>query len=320
MNKNFLSIDPEGVRKKIVNFIREKVKEKKKDGIVFGLSGGLDSTTFAYLACEALDEPSKIHALYLKDSDSEKKLEKAAFRTAKALGIHFESKEITEEVKKRNCSLPSLLKATKFFPFLTKIFILSSKRYMDWKGKRSLYLYFLERKLFGRKLSLFEKIALEVEKSFDLRHIIRREFLEAYAERHNLLPIGCANRTEYFLGWFVKDGIDDLCLEPLLCLYKTQVIELAKYLSIEERILKMKASPDMMRGLKDEDIIGYPYERIDLVAFVIERDLPKHLAFENGISKEEFEEIKRIHRLSRWKRKNTHEYPSIEEDFRLNFS
>ncbi len=38
----------------IVKFIQSKVSEAKTDGIVVGLSGGIDSTLIAYLACEAV--------------------------------------------------------------------------------------------------------------------------------------------------------------------------------------------------------------------------------------------------------------------------
>ena len=38
----------------IVDFIKSKANEAKTDGIVVGLSGGIDSTLVAYLACEAV--------------------------------------------------------------------------------------------------------------------------------------------------------------------------------------------------------------------------------------------------------------------------
>ena len=47
-------IDLEKTKKVIVDFIKSKVDESKTDGVVVGLSGGIDSTLVAYLACEAL--------------------------------------------------------------------------------------------------------------------------------------------------------------------------------------------------------------------------------------------------------------------------
>jgi NAD+ synthase len=47
-------IDLEKTRSDIVEFIKSKVNEANSDGIAIGLSGGIDSTLVAYLACEAI--------------------------------------------------------------------------------------------------------------------------------------------------------------------------------------------------------------------------------------------------------------------------
>nr|WP_255354685.1 NAD+ synthase [Methanobrevibacter sp. YE315] len=44
----------EKTKNDLVEFIKTKVSEAKTDGIVIGLSGGIDSTLAAYLACEAV--------------------------------------------------------------------------------------------------------------------------------------------------------------------------------------------------------------------------------------------------------------------------
>jgi NAD+ synthase len=47
-------IDLEKTKADIVEFIKSKVNEANCDGVTVGLSGGIDSTLVAYLACEAL--------------------------------------------------------------------------------------------------------------------------------------------------------------------------------------------------------------------------------------------------------------------------
>jgi NAD+ synthase len=49
-----LAIDPKIVEKKISTFIRQKVKDAGADGVVIGLSGGVDSSTNAFLCAGAL--------------------------------------------------------------------------------------------------------------------------------------------------------------------------------------------------------------------------------------------------------------------------
>ena len=48
------SLDVEKTRKDIVEFVQNRVSEANTDGLVVGLSGGIDSTLAAFLACEAV--------------------------------------------------------------------------------------------------------------------------------------------------------------------------------------------------------------------------------------------------------------------------
>ena len=127
-------------------------------------------------------------------------------------------------------------------------------------------------------------IAKTIENGFNIRHITRRKMLEEYSEKNNLLLVGAANRAESFVGWFVKDGIDDLPVELILDLYKGQVRQLAEYYEVPESITREKPSPDMFKGLGDEDLIGHQYSTIDKVAYVYENELDPAVAFSNGVS------------------------------------
>jgi NAD+ synthase len=52
--EKMVSLDFERVARKIERFIRRRVSEAGASGVVLGLSGGLDSSTAAYLAVRAL--------------------------------------------------------------------------------------------------------------------------------------------------------------------------------------------------------------------------------------------------------------------------
>ena len=47
-------INTKQTKNNIVKFIQNKVSKANVDGLVIGLSGGIDSTLAAYLACEAV--------------------------------------------------------------------------------------------------------------------------------------------------------------------------------------------------------------------------------------------------------------------------
>jgi len=54
MSHDFLSLNYEKIVHQITRFISEQVKSRKKNGVVIGLSGGLDSSVCLVLACKAL--------------------------------------------------------------------------------------------------------------------------------------------------------------------------------------------------------------------------------------------------------------------------
>jgi NAD+ synthase len=58
MSENIIipPVNPEKSVDVISEFIKEKIRESKTDGIVLGLSGGLDSSTAAYISARALDK------------------------------------------------------------------------------------------------------------------------------------------------------------------------------------------------------------------------------------------------------------------------
>ena len=98
----------------------------------------------------------------------------------------------------------------------------------------------------------------------------------------------------------------------LLDLYKAQVRQLGEYLGVPSEILGESPSPDMLKGIGDEDLIGHKYSIIDKIAYITENDLSPQLAYDDGITKEEYDNIIELNKLSQRKRANTHQYPKIQ--------
>ncbi|MFC1968525.1 NAD(+) synthase [Chloroflexota bacterium] len=313
--REMMDIDCVQVSKVIVDFIRSKVKEKGKDGIVLGLSGGLDSSTVAILAVKAMGDSTKVHALYLPDRDSQKKFKSFSQQVAEQMGVIFKEIPITMAVREAGIYKSPFLAVTSALPVFN--------RFTIWSSNKFIYPLFFKKKGFTVTLEqgasarnpftrfIHNSLASTIEEGFNVRHRLRRKLLEDYAEHNNLLLVGCANKSESFVGWFVKDGVDDLPVEIIMDLYKCQVRQLARYLGVPKGIVEAVPSPDMFQGVGDEDLIGFSYEKIDKVAYVIEHDLKLELAYNEGITVHEFEMIRNLNLVSAWKRQSMHEFPRL---------
>ncbi|WP_407414818.1 NAD+ synthase [Methanobrevibacter sp.] len=72
----------------IVKFIQSKVAEANSDGIVVGLSGGIDSTLVAYLACEALGK-DKVFGIIMPSTTTPTDDKLHGIKIAQGLGIEY---------------------------------------------------------------------------------------------------------------------------------------------------------------------------------------------------------------------------------------
>ena len=86
-------IDVEKTKNDIVEFVQNKVSEANADGLVVGLSGGIDSTVAAFLACEAVGKENVFGVvLPSTTTPTEDKLHGTAI--AQLLGINYKEMAI----------------------------------------------------------------------------------------------------------------------------------------------------------------------------------------------------------------------------------
>jgi NAD+ synthase len=108
-----LEIDPGKVEKKIVSFIKGKIREARADGVVVGLSGGIDSSTVAALCVRALG-PEKVMGLSLPVSGVSDPSDVADARLlASGLGIEFKVIDIAPIVRAMGRSLGGFRRGAK---------------------------------------------------------------------------------------------------------------------------------------------------------------------------------------------------------------
>lgn len=82
----------------IHSFIKQKVDEAKADGVVIGLSGGLDSVVVTKLCADSLG-PNKVLVLIMPETATPKEDIKDALGFASSLGVDYRVIDITELVE-----------------------------------------------------------------------------------------------------------------------------------------------------------------------------------------------------------------------------
>jgi len=291
-----MKIEPEKVALFLENFIREYTDKLEREGVILGLSGGIDSAVITALCVRALD-PEKILVLIMPEKDSKKDL-----NFARELGIEVKLINITPYLEK--------LGVYKLFP-LDKLLslgklkgVLIRKAYHFYERKTG-KLPFLE-SLSGFKDKEYSSYLSKGNAYYRAKHRLRMILLYFYGEMENRLVVGAANKSEYKIGYFVKHGCDDATdIMPLLNLYKTQVRELARYLNIPAKIIEKPPSPDVMPGLAaDEEVMSISYEKMDLILLALEKgwkvpDIVKNL----GVKEEKILYIKNMMQKSEHMRK-----------------
>ena len=296
-----MKIEPEKVALSLENFIREYTDKLEREGVILGLSGGIDSAVIAALCVRALG-PKKILVLVMPEKDSKKEHIEDALNLARELNIDAKLVDITPYLEE--------LGVYKLFP-LDKLLSLGKlkgalvrKAYHFYERKTG-KLPFLE-SLSGFKDKEYSSYLAKGNAYYRAKHRLRMMLLYLYAELENRLVVGAANKSEYKIGYFVKHGCDDATdIMPLLNLYKTQVRELARYLNIPARIIEKPPSPDVMPGLADdEEVIRISYEKMDLILLTLEKgwivsDIVKTL----GVEEDEVIYIKKLIHKSEHMRK-----------------
>ncbi len=94
---------------------------------------------------------------------------------------------------------------------------------------------------------------------------IRMILLYDFSKKYQALVLGTENKTEHLLGYFTRFGDEASDIEPIIGLYKTQVMQLASYLEIPEKIIQKTPTAGMWSGQTDEEEFGFTYEEADQI-------------------------------------------------------
>ena len=83
------------------------------------------------------------------------------------------------------------------------------------------------------------------------------------------LVIGTSNKTEILLGYSTMYGDSASAMNPIGDLYKTQVRQLSRAMNIPAPIIDKAPSADLWEGQTDEDELGFTYEEVDKLLYLL---------------------------------------------------
>jgi NAD+ synthase len=98
-------------------------------------------------------------------------------------------------------------------------------------------------------------------------------FLFEYANMTNNLVCGSSNKSEILVGYFTKFGDGGVDINPIGDLYKTQTLELAKYLGIPREIILKKPTAGLIKSQTDSSELKIGYKDLDKILAGLERKM-----------------------------------------------
>jgi NAD+ synthase len=262
-----LTIDPAGVAVRIEDWLRNQVSTLRRDGVILGLSGGIDSAVVACLAVRALGS-DHVLALLLPERDSSPDSEGDALPLIEQLGIGYKKIDLTPMLSPLGVYRQVPLRFLGVRKVKESVVRQQHAQQLSALGERPFMAGLLGTRGLARQRMLDAGQAYARAK-----HRMRLVTLYFHAELENRLVLGTTNRSEAMTGFVVKWGDNVADVEPLLPLYKAQVRQLAAYLGVPPQIVAKAPSPDLIPGITDEFALGISYDRLDQVLWGLEQGL-----------------------------------------------
>jgi len=246
-----LKIDVVNSCENIVNFIKQGNDYAKTNGLLIGLSGGVDSSLCAVLAKEALGGGN-------------------------ILGVIIPSKDSNPDDKKDAISFANWLKIKyKVFPITPILEMFNVYDFVEKFDKEAVSIILHKSKNTSRHFFVPDIMKLRS----------RMLVLTKYSYEFNYLQCQTINKTEKLLG--LGDTFGDFAgdIAPIYNLYKTQVSQLAKYLKIPYYILNKAPTSGLHSNLSDEKELGMTSDKVDFILQYFSRLEYNYIKLENSTLK-----------------------------------
>lgn len=278
--RDILKIDAQRESAIVQEFMSKQTKgTPKRDGIIVGVSGGIDSAVIAALAVAAVGK-DKVFGLILPEKDSSPDSAKFAQMVIDDLGIEHDTMNLTDAVgsfdayRTRDAIIKSMFpqydESYKFNISLPQN-LLELDRYNVYK------LHIDNGKGDTGEKRLAKKQFLAITATANVK--IRSRMIALYfrGEQMNYMVAGTTNKTEFLLGDFCKFGDGGTDFECVSHLYKLQMYQLGDYFGTPQEIMDRTPSPDTFSlAVSDKDFyFCLPFDILDplLYAWEYKRDI-----------------------------------------------
>jgi len=273
----------EELKDKLTTFIVQTVRDQfKKEGIVIGVSGGVDSAVIASLAVRALG-PDRVYGLILPEKESSPSSRELGMDLCRALKIRYEEVPITPVLESFTIYSKKEALIRELFPHydpaihttsLSRPPMIAAEKMLNIP---SLILLENQKPVCTKRLSASQFLYVLSLQNVKQRTRMIVEYM--FAEKLNYAVCGTTNKTELLTGFFVKYGDGGVDLEPIANCYKLQVYKLAELLHIDPRIISRAPSPDTWSHYtSDEEVsLRIPYDILDQLLYAEEHHLPREV-------------------------------------------
>jgi len=215
-----------GRAEKIAGWMREHVVAAGAQGLVVGLSGGIDSALVARLAQLAM--PNAVLGV-LMPCHSDPQDERDAVKVAAHLSLPTVRVDL-------DAPYDNLTKAVKAAIDMAPASIHRAKPHDDLRSRVPLA---------------------------NMKPRLRMASLYFIANNLNFLVAGTGNQSELAIGYFTKYGDGGVDLLPLANLVKSEVRALARELGIPDEIVDRTPTAGLWLGQTDESEMGFTYDELE---------------------------------------------------------
>jgi NAD+ synthase len=292
-----LAMDVPGEVRRIVHALRETVTQRlRRQGVVVGISGGIDSSVVLALCAQAFP-PERVLGVIMPEVESSPESAELARSLTSHFGVPNVVVDLTRALEAQGCYARRDEAIRRVFPEYSR----------GWKAKMVLPGSLLKEPT----LNVFSLTVVNPAGAESSRRLPARDFLQImaasnlkqrtrmstlyyHAECRNFAVVGTANRDEYELGFFVKygDGGVDVC--PIVHLFKMQVYQVGGHLGVPRDILARTPTTDTYSAgsTQEEFFFRAPFGILDAIWAGMEQGAsPVDIGQALGLTEEQAERV-----------------------------